>query len=217
MESYICRQVAAICEIMSKDGFLETTPEGVYRTTDLGVVASHVAEVHPLILSQCIVRWEAAGEHLTTVQLVGLFSCFTDCKVAMEYSTHQISISDTSLQSKITEVYRTYLQYNDHEQEAYVHTGIKYDDSISFDLVELAMGWCSCETELECRQYIQQEVDKYGISVGDFVKALLKIVAIAKEWMNVCELRGMTDLLYRLSGIEPMLLKYVATSQSLYV
>ena len=55
------------------------------------------------------------------------------------------------------------------------------------------------------------------ISIGDFNKALLKIVTMAKELSNVCEEMGQIELLHKLGQIEPMILKYVTTSQSLYL
>jgi hypothetical protein len=55
------------------------------------------------------------------------------------------------------------------------------------------------------------------ISVGDFNKAMLKIVTISKELGRVSEEHGFIDLLYKLNQIEKMVLKYITTSQSLYV
>jgi hypothetical protein len=60
-------------------------------------------------------------------------------------------------------------------------------------------------------------ISEKEISIGDFTKAMMKIVTVAKELMNVCELLGAIDLMYKLNQIEGMVLKYVLTSQSLYV
>ena len=79
------------------------------------------------------------------------------------------------------------------------------------------MEWCDCSNEMECKQFIQHCVAEKNISVGDFTKAMLKIVTIAKEWINVCEMMGQIETLHKLSVIESMVLKYVTTAQSLYI
>jgi hypothetical protein len=80
------------------------------------------------------------------------------------------------------------------------------------------MQWANCETETDCKYFIQQSIN---ISVGDFTKAIMKVAAIVKELMSMCEefegKDGFVELYYRLSKIEPMILKYITTAQSLYV
>jgi hypothetical protein len=46
---------------------------------------------------------------------------------------------------------------------------------------------------------------------------MLKIVTIAKEFMNIAEAVGNVELMHKLNQIEGLVLKYVTTSQSLYV
>jgi len=79
------------------------------------------------------------------------------------------------------------------------------------------MQWCECTTETECKAFIQNDVYDKSISIGDFTKAMLKIVTISKEFMNVCEQLNLVELQHKLSQIEGMVLKYITTSQSLYV
>ena len=79
------------------------------------------------------------------------------------------------------------------------------------------MMWCDCATEHDCKSFIQNEVAEKSISIGDFTKAMLKIVTIAKEFMNIAEAVGNVELMHKLNQIEGLVLKYVTTSQSLYV
>ena len=78
------------------------------------------------------------------------------------------------------------------------------------------MNWCKCKKDTECK-VIFQELSEIPISVGDFNKALLKIVNIVRECINVFEIINRVDVLHKLKQIEPMVLKYVTTNQSLYV
>ena len=84
-------------------------------------------------------------------------------------------------------------------------------------MVEFSMKWCECTTETECKQFLQNDVYTMSISVGDFTKAMLKIVTISKELIHVCEQLNLVELQHKLSQIEDMVLKYITTSQSLYV
>ena len=67
------------------------------------------------------------------------------------------------------------------------------------------------------KDFIQGKISDKGISIGDFNKAMLKIVTISKEWIKVFEEIGEVSTVHKLSQIEGLILKYVTTSQSLYV
>jgi len=73
--------------------------------------------------------------------------------------------------------------------------------------------WCYCDNETECKMLIQE----YELSIGDFTKAILKISTLARELMAVCEKIGKIELMSKLAAIDGMILKYVATNQSLYL
>jgi hypothetical protein len=79
------------------------------------------------------------------------------------------------------------------------------------------MTWCECATEYDCKSFIQNEVASKSISIGDFTKSMLKIVTITKEFMNFAETIGQIEFMHKLNQIEGLVLKYVTTSQSLYV
>jgi hypothetical protein len=84
-----------------------------------------------------------------------------------------------------------------------------------FDMTDYMMEWCECANEDECKIFI----DKLNgvCSTGDFTKAIMKISAIAKELTMVCEQNEYMDFMYKLSTIDSLILKYVATTQSLYI
>jgi hypothetical protein len=93
----------------------------------------------------------------------------------------------------------------------------KTDFDYMYDLVPLISQWCNSTTEAECKWFIQGPLAECEISVGDFTKAILKIVVIAKEFQTVAEIIDNLSFLTTLKELEPLLLKYVATNQSLYV
>lgn len=215
-ESYVKQQTDRICDIMCENGFIIRNPDDTYTLTLLGNIASNVAEIHPLIISELMVKWQNFT-NFNTIQLVGLFSCFTDIKVPDDMRTHILNIDDIFLEAKIKSVSHQYDKYSDLEQESQVNTGLNYTDPLIYDMVEFSMHWCECTTETECKAFIQNDVYDKSISIGDFTKAMLKIVTISKEFMNVCEQLNLVELQHKLSQIEGMVLKYITTSQSLYV
>ena len=215
-ETYIKQQTESVCDIMCENGFIIRNPDDTFTLTMRGKVASNIAEIHPLILSDLMIKWQYF-EGFDTMQLIGLFSCFTDIKVHDDMKIHSLTMEDTYLEGKIKSMQNHYDRYSDIEDDYKITTGIKYTDAVIYDMVEFSMQWCECNDETQCKSFIQNNVYNKSISVGDFTKAMLKIVTISKEFINVCEQLNLIELQHKLSKIEDMVLKYITTSQSLYV
>ena len=190
--------------------------ENEYVLTNRGVECSCIAEIHPLVLVEMMHNWDYFSL-FTSTQLVGLLSCFTDIKVPEEYKDTQVRSKDKFLNIKINELNNKYLEYFDMEIENEIYTEYKYENALQYDLVDIVMKWSMCEDEESCKHVIQHDLYQKDISVGDFNKALLKIVTISKEFIKIFEMTERVEELQKFSLIEKYLLKYVATSQSLYV
>jgi len=219
-QQYLQQQTNKVCNILLKNDFMEEhTDEGqdnYYTLTELGSFSSNVAEIHPLPLVQRMVEWNYF-EDFTPIQLVGMFSCFTDIKLPSDMRTSSANSNDTFINNKIKAIENTYLSYQDQELDEVLNTGIKYDNALCFDIIDIAMTWCECTTETECKSFIQNEVASKSISIGDFTKSMLKIVTISNEFINISQVAGNIELQHKLNQIEGLVLKYVTTSQSLYV
>ena len=187
-----------------------------WNMTTYGKIASQIAEVHPLVLTRMIIQNNFFTE-LTTEQLVGVLSVFCDVKVPEEYRSTIPNSKDYSVNMFMEQCKEITDEYLDMEHEYNICTGFNYEDSLQYDIVDLVMEWCDCKDEHECKFFLQKTLPEHQISVGDFNKALLKIVTITRELMVICEDQNDIDCLQKLKGIEPLILKYVATSQSLYV
>lgn len=219
MKDYIKTQTKLVCDVLLEDKFIQptgTAAEGCYEMTQLGKIASNIAEIHPLAISRLMVE-SNSFEGLSAVQLVGLFSCFTDIKIQEDERMSRPLIDDLCLKDKISRLCKLYGEYENRELEQDIRSGLKYTGAIVFDIIEISMKWCRCATEADCKYFIQSALAEKSISVGDFTKGLLKIVTIARELSNVCEELGQISLLHKLGEIDGMVLKYVATAQSLYV
>jgi hypothetical protein len=88
---------------------------------------------------------------------------------------------------------------------------------LNFDIIDEAMEWCNCSSEEECKLFIQTRLLDKEITIGDFTKAMMKIATISKEFQICCDPDINIEWYYKLSKIDDLVLKYIATTQSLYV
>jgi hypothetical protein len=216
LKTFIPEQTRIICQFMVMRGYLNDE-DSILTFSILGSIASNIAEIHPLVLSKLFVdKWSYFSE-FTSKQLVGLFSCFTNVRIPCDIAVSRPDSEDAFLNRRICETDVLYHEFYDKERELGLCTGINYEDAMIFDLVDISMQWCDCVTELECKTFIQSVVADKQISIGEFTKAMLKIVTISKELVTVFERLENIDIMHKLSQIEPMVLKYITTYQSLYV
>jgi superfamily II RNA helicase len=205
---YIATTVNDLKKILLRDGFLGSTE----MITEKGRIAAQFQEVHPLAMADLYV-----GTHrfaaLDAAQLAGLFSCFYPLAVSDDLRTHRCS--HTSLDEITLYMQERLDYYLKAEQDAYLLTGANYE--IGYDLLPFVIQWCDSQDEITCKHIIRSVKGRTGCFVGEFVKALLKVNAIALEFERVCDFTQNMGLLEKLREIPKLTLKYIATSQSLYL
>jgi hypothetical protein len=179
-------------------------------------MAADMAEIHPIVFIQLLEKTDKFTQ-FSPKQLVGLFSCFTDIKVSQDMKMGCPNSKDQLLQQTVEKMDKLFIGLADKEHSRSMDTGINYHSALMYDLVDQIADWCDCETEQDCKYYIQQVLGEKGISVGDFSKGILKIATITKEIVSLCEKHGHIELQHKLVSIGPMILKYITTNQSLYV
>lgn len=211
--------IERICKILVNNGFLQETKPP--KLTELGEMASYMAEIHPMIWSSAIMKkWDFMRD-FTVKQMVGVFSCATDVKVSSDVKRELPHCEDGWLQSRIVELCNLYvdLEGAEHAMSLENRRGEEYE--LMFDIIDESMAWCDCSTELECKEFIHTRLTPKGISTGDFAKAMLKVATITREMssfglmMDFC--KEQVEWLNKLSQIEGLVLKYIVTNQSLYV
>jgi superfamily II RNA helicase len=215
LENYIENNLRNVCKILIENGFVNIEDD-MYSLTDLGKIASNIAEIHPLVTSQLITKW-GWFRNFSVEQMIGLFSCFTDVNIPSDIRRNVPYSEDGEMKRYVMDLDSIFNQYDNLEEQARIYTGIQYEDAVAYDMPDLAIQWCNCETEMECKIFIQNNVADKGISVGDFTKALLKISTIARELSVVAESSSKLECLHKLTQIDNKILKYVTTAQSLYV
>jgi superfamily II RNA helicase len=241
LEQYIYRQTDIVCQILNEEGFiypnyLENPTETMKNVTDThsaiaanptssiewmftesGKIASNIGEIHPLVLGSLIKKWNYF-ESFDEFQIIGLLSCFVEIKVPEDHKLVDVNSKDSFLNYRIREMNALLLRYEKMELEREAYTGIKYENYLLYDIVDEMMEWAkTCVDEKTSKYFLQTKIYAKSISIGDFAKACIKISNISKELMAVCEYMGKIDCMHKISKIERHVLKYIATTQSLYL
>jgi hypothetical protein len=184
-----------------------------YSLTSLGKQSSNLAEIHPLIGSLIINKLKTCSIQ----QLIQIFISFTDIRVPEDNKKLACSTEDIMIKDILDEINKLIYELEDIESSLTMDTGIRYESLLNYDFTEDIIGWINATSEEECKYYIQTVVYGKEISVGDFTKAILKVSNITREFANIAEEAGEIEFLNNLSKIDEIILKYVTTSQSLYV
>ena len=138
----------------------------------------------------------------------------------MEFCRHTPNPKDEYVKTAILELIRVHEEYAELENTFDIQIGTNTKELLMFDLIDEAMEWCECDTEKNCKVFLKDVLSEKEISTGDFTKAMMKIANISRELQTVAEqheFQGQADFSYKLSQVENLVLKYIATNQSLYV
>lgn len=209
LNSYFHSGVERVLDLLREKEFVEDQT----TLTLKGKIAAQLRETHCLIFADLLFKNKL--DHLSSKQLVALFSCFTNISVQEERRAFFPKSDDKDLMKNITFVGEAYQMYQDIELKRNITTGIDY--TIHYDLLNYVEEWCDA-TEVDSCKFLLQKIGKEKeIFLGEFVKSLLKINNISSELEKIAEMTGNVAFLSKLKEIPGMTLKYVVTNQSLYV
>jgi len=198
-------QLSKVRCLLTENGFLCNE-----EPTLKGQVAAHLKELHCLVFADWLVSL-SPDNHLTSVDLVSIFSCFAGVTVPDELR----STEPSSCVSETKELTNAYQRYQHMECRLGLDTGTQYE--IQFDLQPFVRDWCLAQDEAQCKAILQQMEAEKEVFLGEFVKAILKINNMSAELECVAEMLGDLVLLQKLREIPGLTLKFVATNQSLYI
>ena len=221
-ERYLKTQTDTICQILVDYEIVSASSvagRNEYQLMEpLGKIASQLAEVHPIPLAELIVhkKWFAGW---SARQIVGLLSVFTDVRVPEDQRSNAPRCDDERVLSAIQNLEAFYSEVRGSELGKYLHTGISYEGALCYDMADLMMEWCGLTEESECKRFLAENC--VSVSAGDFAKACMKLSATAKELIAMCESfpgeAGATEFAHTLTGVDALILKHIATTQSLYL
>jgi superfamily II RNA helicase len=208
--SYFTYHIDKIQHILASNGFINIDQ----KVSDKGRIASQLQEIHPLAMADIYTLTNGFAE-FSAVDIVALFSCFSSVSVNDDSKTYKPKTSNDNLNHITLQLSDLLESYYSLELKAEVETGSSYD--VHYDLMTHSISWCNAMNEEECKAVIYNVKAEKNIFLGEFVKAILKINNVGKEFEKVCELVNNMALLEKLKEIPKLTLKYVVASQSLYI
>jgi superfamily II RNA helicase len=178
-----------------------------------GSIAKEFKEVPCLLFSHLIVNEYI--NVLTENELGIILSCFTNIHIVSEEHKCIKRPEIPNLERIMNVIEYECNRLENYENENRIETGEVY--AIQYDLMEYMTGWLNSETIEECKYFLQNLREEKGIYLGEFVKAMLKIVAICNEISIVCEVIYNYELLKKIKSLNKKIQKFVVTNQSLYI
>ena len=198
-------------KILEKEGFIDETK----NVTEKGQIAIHFQEIPSVAFADFFMRQKEMLNLISSKEYITLFSIFTSIRLPDEDRVHNynsINISDNckTLFKKITGT----LDFWSSIESDFGHNCDQYN--IQYDLAEIIYKWTFVQNEKDAID-IFNELDYWGIFIGDFVKAILKINTIAEEVKKGATLTENLGLVEKMNEISALTLKSVITNNSLYL
>ena len=208
--NYIQINIDTIVNILRDHIFLNE----IFQLTEKGMVAMQLQEIHGLAVSDLYEEYNGF-ENLDTIQLVCIFSCFTNVSVPEESKLQYPDCVDKEIKNILIQLTKNINKYYEIEVNKSLDTGAEYN--LHYELVDYIKLWCEANNEIECKKVINLIKKEKDIFLGEFIKAILKINNISLEFEKICESLDNIKLLHKIKEIPKLTLKYVATNQSLYI
>ena len=199
IKNYVNYNIDSFMEHLNHHGFLDSS----IALTEKGIIASMIKEAPGVVMADLLYDTHYFADY-SPVDIMALFSCFTNIRVQEDMRISNPSKQDYPLAAKIPGLMEHHLI----EEEEY-----------HFDAMDEIQKWAVLTTEEECGRFLAEIYQNKGIFMGEFNKAILKIITMKNELEKICQrLEGPTlDLLKKLESFAPMLIKFACSSQSLYL
>ena len=106
-------------------------------------------------------------------------------------------------------------KYLSFENNNGIDTGETYE--IQYDLMNYVEKWIEAENVEECKYVLHLLLEEKDLFLGEFVKAMLKIIAICNEIIIACEIIKDYVLMEKIKILINKIQKYIVSNQSLYI
>jgi len=222
LKTFVSNNVNVVYDLLHTRHFIENTEDTTcFNVSLLGRIALQLHELPSLPLAELICQSQThlkdsySFVSLTAVEYITVLSCFTSIRVSDDQRIVSVPNDiNENVRSIVIQIQTTLNTYMELESQHSIESGEEYE--IQFDLIPFMDAWCNADNVESCKK-ILQDLKDHDIFLGEFVKALLKIVNIALELESVAELLGNLEWLSVLKEIPKLIMKYVVTNQSLYV
>lgn len=208
LSQYTLYQVQMACQILEDGGFIRTrTDRGTVCITEKGRVAAQIREVNGFLLANLLFQ-KNLFENESLTEIIAVLSCFIEVRLPED------SVIRHDTETKLGKIYAQ-MSLDKDELDTENH-GNQSLIVLQPYLMEPIVEWCEqCNTEVACKYFVQTRLNELDMSLGDFVKVVLKLVAACKE-LSVAAASSV-QLQHKLAQADILLSKFIMTSQSLYL
>lgn len=196
-ETFIEYYMQKVSQILLDNGYMDADD-----LTLKGIIASHVSECNPILLTEMLVT--GMFDNLSGPEIAAVLSIFLSDQSADD----PIHLSSLDVPKNVKQVIESLQpiceQYLDLESRHELYLNSNWELSLS--MVESAYCWA--------RQIAQPEQLLFE---GDFVKAMLKLVSLCQTLATISELVKKHDLISRLKELEIIIMRDIVSVESLYI
>ena len=213
LENYFKEKIESVITVLIETGYLILTDDNFTLTIN-GLMAMKIKEVNSLVLIDLLVTYNYFS-NLTIQEIVSLISCFVSINVQGDNIANCPNTDNTLLNKYANEIGNYYDKYSDYECKYDLDIGEEY--CLNYDLMQIMLDWCNSETEIQCKYVMQTLQNEKNIFLGEFIKSLIKITNIFKELDKITTINNNIDFKHKISKVNELILKYVVSSDSLYL
>lgn len=214
LTEYIKVQVENVINVLKQTDFINEL-NNKYILTLKGQCGMKIQETHSLVMIDLLKQFNDFKE-MTIEEIISLMSCFTSLTIKDKYKVYQPdNIYSSHLENAAKHIEQLFYKYSDLEQVNKIDTGSEWD--LNYDIMNTMIEWCNATTEIECKKIIQNLQINKEVFLGEFVKSLIKITNIIREIKQVAAISCNVELENKLEKCNEKILKYIITTQSLYV
>lgn len=214
MNEYYENKLHNRINFLQENNFIDE--DGITITTQ-GNIARLLQEVPGLLFGTLLEKTNFL-ENLNESDIVILFSTINNIRVKDEFRRN----NHRHIYSEDTKNICYVLDMINDENNALLGSAttfniIPYEEELNYDIMEYLFEWVKIDNEGDCHQLLNKMKNNSDIFLGEFIKTIIKINNITEEMKKVAEYFQRIDYLNKLSNISSMILKFVATNQSLYI
>ena len=175
--------------------------------TRKGIIASQINECNELLFTEILVS--GILDDLTTLELVGILSLFTEARPLDDnnviYNPDSLDVSIDMIK-KIKKIIEISKKLENDENSYNIDSDSKWN--INLNMVKCSMQWA------EGKDLKDIEFDNFE---GNFIREIIKIGKISEDLVIMSELLEKLELMSKASKIEGLIIRDIVTVDSLYI
>lgn len=214
IEGFVDGEINIHLKILENEDFIESDRDNGFILKNKGKYAISLNEIHSLAMAEALDL--KVFENLTPREIAAALSVFCSIRLSDQDRIFNVeyAIQNSKIISVVKRIKDFYNKYYDIETSH--QTEFMFNYEIQYDMIELVYDWFEAKNEKECIHLLQKAIG-WGIQIGNFNKAIMKICNITNEIESVCLIQENVDLRHKVHNISDNLMKFVINNQSLYL